>query len=138
MTYHAIIRTPADLERMWRTLIGPLGFGGHSLWLTVLECDGRTTPVITEITDVVSVPGASDRSHLGGVVRLLVEELVPGGRAAFLRTRPGRDGVSDDDRAWAAALYAVSRETGAPVEVVHVANDVMLAPVPTDGLRLVG
>jgi hypothetical protein len=57
---------------------------------------------------------------------------VPGGRVAFLRTRPGRGGLDASDRLWAAALYAAARIAGVPCEVVHAANDDRLVPVPLD------
>ncbi|MCD4526754.1 hypothetical protein [Nocardioides sp. cx-173] len=139
MTYSAVIRTQADLERMWRDLMGPLGFSGYSLWLIVLEPDGSTTPVITEITECSPFPDEGpSRAGLVDVLRMLVTEAVPGGRVAFLRTRPGRDGINESDRAWAAMLYAAAREAGGTVEVVHVANSVMLAPLPLDALRMAG
>jgi hypothetical protein len=138
MTYSPVIRTQSDLERMWRTLMGPLGFGGHSLWMVMLDRDGRLTPVITEITECDPLPDELDRSGLIEVLRMLSTEAVPGGRVAFLRTRPGRDRIRDDDRAWAAMLYTAGREARTPTEVVHVANSVMLGPIPMDGLRLAG
>ena len=35
--YRPTVRTQAELERVWRHLMEPLGFGGHSLWLMVIE-----------------------------------------------------------------------------------------------------
>ena len=65
---------------------------------------------------------------VGGLAR----EFVPGGRVAFLRSRPGGPGLTVEDRAWAEALYVAGRAAGVPVEVVHRASDHDLVPVPMD------
>ncbi|WP_341927900.1 hypothetical protein [Nocardioides psychrotolerans] len=134
MTLQMKIQTQSDLEQAWRTLMGPLGFGGHSVWLVLLEPDGTTTPMIMEITESEEPLDESMQTSLAELLRLLTTETVPDGRVAFLRTRPGRDGVSAADRRWATALYAACRLAGVRHEVVHVANDVMLHPVPLDAL----
>lgn len=134
MTFHAQIRTQSDLEQAWRTLMGPLGFGGHSVWLMMLEPDGTTTPMIVEITESDEPIDEATQASLAELLRLATTEIVPDGRVAFLRTRPGRDGLGDADRAWAQALYAACRLAEVCHEVVHVANDVMLQPLPLDDL----
>lgn len=128
------IQTQSDLEQAWRTLMGPLGFGGHSVWLIMLEPDGTTTPMIMEITESEEPLDEAMQTSLAELLRLVTTETVPDGRVAFLRTRPGRDGLGAADRAWARALYAACRLAEVRHEVVHVANDVMLQPVPLDAL----
>jgi hypothetical protein len=66
----------------------------------------------------------------------MVDELVPGGRVACLPSRPGRAAVTDDDRAWASGLYDACRRAGLPAEVVHLATDEELFPLPLDELSL--
>lgn len=134
MTFHAQIRTQSDLEQAWRTLMGPLGFGGHSVWLIMLEPDGTTTPMIMEITESDEPIDEAMQANLAEFLRLATTEIVPDGRVAFLRTRPGRDGLSAADRAWAQVLYAACHLAEVRHEVVHVANDVMLQPLPLDDL----
>ena len=58
-------------------------------------------------------------------------------RVAFLRSRPGRDIVTDTDRAWATSLYATARRAGVPCAVVHLATRGASRPIPADvvGLR---
>ena len=67
--------------------------------------------------------------------RELVDE-APGTveRVAFLRTRPGHFGPTDDDLAWAACLYAVARDAGLPCETVFLATDLVLVPMPMDAV----
>ncbi|GEP37662.1 hypothetical protein NPS01_13250 [Nocardioides psychrotolerans] len=134
MTFQTQIRTQSDLENAWRTLMGPLGFGGHSVWLMALEPDGTTTPMIMEITESEEPIDEEMQASLAELLRLTTTELVPDGRVAFLRTRPGSDGLSAADREWARALYAACRLAGVRHEVLLVANDVMLEPLPLDDL----
>ncbi|MEJ7832020.1 MAG: hypothetical protein WKF79_03835 [Nocardioides sp.] len=136
MTFAPVIRTQSDLERAWRTLMEPLGFSGHSVWLMFLGPDDRPLPQLTEIEDCVGVPDDEHLHGLAHVIEAVLTEVAPGGRVGFLRTRPGRDAVSADDRAWAAALHAACTIAGVRGDVVHVANDVRLAPVPLDDLPL--
>jgi len=58
----------------------------------------------------------------------------PGSRFAFLRSRPGGGRPNAEDRAWARALYEAGRRAGAALEVVHLANDHDVCPLPMDDL----
>jgi hypothetical protein len=68
MTYAPVIQTQADLEHVWRTLIGPLGFGGHSVWLMFVGADDRPVPQLTQIEDAVAPP---DEQMLDGLAQVL-------------------------------------------------------------------
>ena len=130
------VRSQRDLELLWRRLLHPLGFTGASLWLMFIEADDRPVPRLTEIQDADDVPEREDLLGFGQMLATLVTEAVPGGRVAFLRSRPGTGGIDDLDRAWAEALYAAARSAGVPCEVVHVATDSDVHPVPLDELVL--
>jgi hypothetical protein len=106
-----------------------LGFGGHSLWLVLIDSDDRPCPQITELTEAVDPPDDEMIDSLAHFLRRLADDEM---RFAFLRSRPGHGGLTDDDRAWARALYATGRRAGVPVEVVHRACDQDLVPVPMD------
>jgi hypothetical protein len=128
-----LINNQADLEQVWRTLMEPLGFTRTSLWIVFIHPDGRPEKTLIEVPvpdeGMVPDPAAPE------LLDLLAEwtnARVPGGRVAFLRTRPGRGGLDASDRLWAAALYAAARIAGVPCEVVHAANDDRLVPVPLD------
>ncbi len=58
------IRTQADLERYWRMIMGPLGFGERLIWMQVLDRDGRVTPVLTQIAELPLMPAAADEDGL--------------------------------------------------------------------------
>ncbi len=136
MTFRPTISSQSDLERTWLHLMSPLGFGRHSVWLMLIDADGRALPQLTEIEDAVDVPDAEQVEQLATFIGMLVRDLLPGGRVAFLRSRPGRDGATETDRAFAAALYTATSRAGAPAEVVHLATDVAVVPIPLDDVPL--
>ena len=134
--FEPLIDTQARLEDAWRELMGPWSFGGHSVWM-MLVVDDRPLPQLTEIAEAASPPGAYE---LGGLAKLLVmldRDVAPGLRVAFLRSRPGKDTITDTDRAWATSLYAAARRAAVPCEVVHLATRGAIRPIPADvvGIR---
>jgi hypothetical protein len=127
--FRPVVRSQSDLEAVWKHLMGPWGFGGHSVWLLVIDSDDRPFPQITELTEALEPPDDETVSSLATVLTGLAAD---GRRFAFLRSRPGHGGVTDDDRAWARSLYDAGRRAGVPVEVVHRACDDDLVAVPMD------
>ncbi len=128
------ITCQVDLEDLWHELMQPLGFSSPGLWLLVIGPDDRPLPQLTEIADADELPDEEQLRGLAEFLQLLTTDVVPGGRVAMLRSRPGTDPLTDDDRRWAEMLYGVARSAGAPCEVLHVATDVHLVPVPLDEL----
>lgn len=128
------VRTDADLRQRWRALMGELGFGGHSLWLNLVDADGRMTPVLTQIEELDALPDELGLDNLMRVCRHLVDEFEPDGRVAFLLTRPGMGGLNDWDRAWGRALLRGARRNGVPIWPVHRANDEVLRVMAPDDL----
>ena len=131
--FRPVVRSQSDLESVWKHLMGPhsidQGFGGHSLWLLVIDSDDRPFPQITEITGAVEPPDDEMVSSIATFLDGLADE---GRRFAFLRSRPGHGGLTDHDRAWARSLYDAGRRAGVPLEVVHRACDHDLVAVPMD------
>lgn len=133
MTSSTVIRTQADLERAWRLLLPPRGWDRSSVWLMFLGPDGRPLGALTEIEDCVGPPAEDVTASLAALLGSVYDDLLPtGSRVAFLRSRPGRTAPTSDDRAWAHALYAAARAAGMPGEVVHVATDDAVQPVPVE------
>jgi hypothetical protein len=130
------IRSQAELESAWRTLLQPLGFDRSTLWMMLIGPDDRPLPRVVEIEDADEPPTDETMAGFAHLLEHLREELLPEGRFAFLRSRPGAGGITSDDRAWATALYAAARRAGVPIEVVHRANDVDVLPLPLDELRV--
>lgn len=132
MTFRPTIQSQSDLHEAWSTLMQPLGFSRHSVWLMLIGHDDRPVPQLTEIEEAVHPLAGEELTGFAELLRMLREELVPDGRFAFLRSRPGAAGLTSADRAWARALYEAGRVAGVPVEVVHRACDVDLVPIPMD------
>jgi hypothetical protein len=128
--FRPVITTQAELEQMWRRLIRPLGFSGCSLWMVVVE-DDRPRPKIMEFTELPDSPEVDDTDAMARFLALLA---APGTRFAFLRSRPGGGRPSSGDRAWALALYDAARRAGAHLDVVHLAHDHDVLPLPMDDL----
>jgi hypothetical protein len=132
-TFRPIILCQVDLEDAWRTLMEPLGFSGRSLWLMFIDGDDRPLPQITEVQDLPPVLTDADCT---GLERLLTHVADSGIRPAFLLSRPGSGGITDDDRCVAGQVMTACRSAGMAAEVMHLATDTMLLPVPMDELPL--
>lgn len=134
--YEPVLTTQAQLEDAWRELMGPWSFGGHSVWM-MLICDDRPLPRLTEIGEADHPPDPDQYDGLATLLQHLDRDLAPGFRVAFLRSRPGKDVITDTDRAWASSLYASARRAGVPCEVVHLATRGSIRPIPADvvGIR---
>lgn len=130
--FRPVVRSQSDLEAVWKQLMGRHtmdgGFGGHSLWLLVIQ-DDRPFPQITELTEAVVPPDDDMVTSLGDFLGRLSGD---GRRFAFLRSRPGHGGLTANDRAWARSLYEAGRRAGVPLDVVHRACDHDLVAVPMD------
>ncbi|WP_299050773.1 hypothetical protein [uncultured Nocardioides sp.] len=132
--FRPLIRTQADLEATWRRLMEPLGFSRHSVWILMIDADDRPVPQIIEIDDAHHLPPDLEAEGFGPFARHLLDDVVPGGRLAMLRTRPGSGGPDADDLGWSRILLAGCRSAGVPTDVVHLATDVDLLPLPLDVL----
>jgi hypothetical protein len=129
--YRPVIRNQAELEVAWRHLIRPLGFDRRRLWLLMIDADNRPVPAMTEVTDLPQTPDDETTDGLGQVLGHLPP---PGeyGRWALLLSRPGAHATDESDRLWAGALYDTLRRHGIPHDVVHLATDSKIVPIPLD------
>lgn len=128
--FRPVLRTQADVEQMWRGLMGPLGFSGFSLWMVVIE-DDRAIPKVMEFAEMPESPEDDDAEALAVIMGHLA---APGTRLAVLRSRPGAGRPSPGDRAWALALYEAGRRSGARLDVIHLAHDHDIYPIAVDDL----
>ncbi|QWC84179.1 hypothetical protein KLP28_11300 [Nocardioidaceae bacterium] len=125
------IQSSHDAERLWRALMGPLGFGGHSLWIQLL--DGQhVTKQMVQIEECDDLP--DDDPEPLSIVLATLSELVDAPRFAFLRSRPGSGAPDELDRRWISMMYAACRLAGVSCEIVHLAHDRDIVPVPMDAL----
>lgn len=136
LPFRATVRTQADLEQLWRTLMEPLGFASHTLWMLIIGADGDVFPQVVQIADMPPAPTPADRKNLATFVAELDAQTDSDLRWAFLFSRPGRGGADHRDRAWAQAVLNAARKAGARCEPVHLATDDTLAPIPLDDLDI--
>lgn len=123
------IHGQADLHRLWRALMGELGFARRRLWVLLVCADGRPVPHLIRVDEIPELPGG----RLDGLLEMC-QHLDDECGVAVLLSRPGRDGVSAADRVWAGALLDAARATGVSCWPLHVANDVAVRVVAPDGL----
>lgn len=128
--YRPVIRTQADVERMWRRLMSPLGFASYSVWLVVVE-GLRPIPQVTEFHDSPATPDDGCAEALARAIESLARPHIS---LAFLRSRPGGGRPDRSDLAWAKTLHDVGRRTGLPLQVIHLAHDDDVVPLAMDDL----
>ena len=132
------VRTDADLRQRWRALMGELGFAGHSLWMNLVDRGGRMTPMLMQVEALDEHPEVRMLDNLMGICAELVADVEPGGRPAFLLTRPGSAALNEWDRRWARGLVESAGRCGLPLWPVHRANDEVLLVVAPDDLAPAG
>lgn len=122
----------ADVEQMWRTLMQPLGWRRRALWFSLVAPDGRPLPQLCEVADLPEEIDGEGHDAAATLWRDLLADLAPGGRIALLLVRPGCGGPSAADRSIAGGAYAACRAAGVPLEVIHLATDDDVWPLPAD------
>ena len=116
------IASPADLHQRWRALMQDLGFGERLLRFAFIGPDRRFLKVLSDVEiGVKPVPALAD--NLMWSLRELVDGLGDGYTVALLLTRPGRGGLSNNDRRWCEALTAAAAHHRVPIEPIFRAND---------------
>lgn len=104
--------------------MGQLGFADRSLWLMLLDADGRPLPILPKIDELPPLPDGVIAQNIVAVCKSLI---ATGdgrrGRVAFLISRPGDDQVTTSDQAWAESLEREARSVGLPIWPVHIASD---------------
>lgn len=126
------LQSQSDVELMWRTLMRPLGWRRRALWFALVDTGDRPLPRLCEIDELPDRIDPDGHAAAAEVWRSLIADLVPGGRLAVLLVRPGGGGPSADDRALAEGTYAACRVAGVPLEVIHLATDEDVWPLPAD------
>ncbi|HET7387315.1 MAG TPA: hypothetical protein VFJ19_11705 [Nocardioidaceae bacterium] len=127
------VHTQADLHRHWHILMGELGFSAPNLWVQFLTADGQCLPVVPSIEDL---PDRPEPVALANLMEVCAQVLGPdpGGRVAFLRSRPGSSALTGDDIAWARDLGLAARDAGLRCEPVHLATDESIVVFAPDDL----
>jgi hypothetical protein len=134
--FRPVLRTQADVEKFWISICHPLGWRRHDLWAVIVDGSGRPLPVVQDLRDR---PVEVDDEVVRGLVevwRLVRDDLDPQARIAVLLCRPGPDAIVRTDREWAGAITAEAVSAGIPLEVVHLASDVAIRPIPLDDVTM--
>lgn len=129
-----VLRTQADVETFWTEICHPLGWARHDLWFVVVGADRRPLPLVQDVGDRPQEVDPDLVRDLVEVWRRVREELLPDGSIAVLLCRPGSAAVSAGDRAWASAITAEAASAGVALEVIHVASDEAITPLPLDAV----
>ncbi|MDN5895895.1 MAG: hypothetical protein L0H93_17960 [Nocardioides sp.] len=137
--FRPTIHTQSDLQDAWTRLMTPLGFGRRSVWWLLIAESGSPIPHLTEIEDADTPPAGEERDAFAGFLRDVVPVVGDSAgenptRIAFLLSRPGSQQVLPLDQEWAAALHDVARRSGLVCEMVHLATDMGILPLPPDAL----
>jgi hypothetical protein len=130
--YRPTVQSQADLEEVWRRLMGSHGFGGRSLWMLRIAPGGEVVPRVVQIAECDDGPDPTMTSGLAKVLASLDAE-APDGSWAFLVSRPGR-GLHESDRMWARFVREAGAAGGVRLEITHLANDAGITPLPPDEL----
>lgn len=130
---HFHIASDADLAALWTQLMGPGGFGYRTLWLLFLDEQRWTLPIIMPNEDIGARPAARDLEALARLLEVVRHDELAGSFAALL-SRPGPRRMTDDDRAWAAAVARTAREQAFPMWPVHLATYERVQTMAADDL----
>lgn len=131
-TFRPVLRTQADVERFWTTICHPLGWRTPELWVVLVDAEGQPFPSLQQLTELTDAPDEVAVDQLMTGCRRLLEEFDPGGSVVTLLCRPGSSLTTAFDRAWAGALRDAAHREAVQLEVVHVASDVAITPLPLD------
>jgi hypothetical protein len=128
------VHTPADLERVWRRLIEPLGFGSRQIFAILLDRDGRVHPSIVNVTDCPAAPDGQMLVTLARSLRTVLDEIDPDGTCALLWARPTHAGTRASDIQWVRAITAVTSVHSLGEWPLHTADDSVLRVMSPDDL----
>lgn len=119
----------ADVRERWRALMGDLGFSERLLKFVFVGPDRRFTKVLIDV-EVGPHPRAAQLDKVMSAIATLQQENFGGDHTvAVLLTRPGRGGLSNNDRRWATELQAAAARFGIGLEPIFRANDELIVAV---------
>ncbi|VXC10878.1 conserved hypothetical protein [Aeromicrobium sp. 9AM] len=128
------VHAPADLERVWRLLIEPLGFDSRQIFAIMLDRDGRVHPSIVNVTDCPAAPDGQMLVSLARSLRGVLDEADPDGSLALLWARPTHAGTRTSDIQWVRAITAVVQAHSLGEWPIHTADDSVLRVMSPDDL----
>ena len=124
------LRDDVDLERAWRVIAPPEEPRPHAFWVVLVGEDDRPFPRVVQFEDAFHLPPPEREHVFVDFLRDLVADAGgPVVRLAFLRSRPGLFGPTDDDLAWAGCLRSFAEGVGLACATVFLATDLVMVPV---------
>lgn len=127
------VRSPRELEKCWRELIEPLGFGSRQIFAVLIDREGEVFRHLIHITECPYLPDAEMVANLAAALRSARDEADPEGSCAVFWARPTHEGTRQSDLLWARSLYDAFRKHSLDRWPIHVADDsVMRVVAPED------
>ncbi len=123
--------TEADLAR-WASFIHQGGSSRSTLWLLLLDRDGRSLPELIAIDDVEPGPHPVFVANLLQLVEVKLATIAPGGSMVAMLERPGTPHRTPADREWNEAVRGEARTCGIPVQALFVACAGRILPMTLD------
>lgn len=103
--------------------MGPLGFGGRSLWITFLDSDGHLHPTLQQVDDLPIDPTDRSLRRMIDMCKRVLREIDRAGSVAFLLARPGWAQAHHSDMVWADGLRREAAKVRLRVQPVFLATD---------------
>jgi hypothetical protein len=129
------VRCQTDLHRLWRVLMGRLGFDSARIFFQFIPPDGRSVGFLGEIDELPDLPNQKVADALLQSCRYVIDRDLPlGTRVAMLYARPGRTAPTSHDRRWGQALLRAAERAAVPMWQVHLATDRELRVLTPDDL----
>jgi hypothetical protein len=140
--YRKPLHSQFDVERYWTHLCRKSQWTKRELWVALIDPFGRPLRKVVRVTDVPEDPDqwSAKLAWLTAEYASMVADFsditagkAPPARVAIMLARPGEH-LTRTDHAWGLALTASARSSGVEFEVVHVATDSAVIPLPMDAL----
>ncbi|AXT84566.1 hypothetical protein C6I20_04705 [Aeromicrobium sp. A1-2] len=129
-----LVRTPAELEAVWRQLIEPLGFASRQIFALLLDRDGVVLPSVLNVAECPAAPDGPMVVNLARSLRQALDDVDPDGSCAVLWARPSDAGTRASDIAWIRAITAAMSIQSLASWPVHTADDAVLRVMSPDDL----
>ena len=123
------VTTRQDLVRLWSALVGADGFDRRTLWLVLLDDDGRPAPAVVPVDDVPLAPSAADVASFAQ----LLGHLEGCGTPVLLLSRPGPPVVQVHDRQWGRALTPCAPRWPVHLATLDAGGRGLVVPLPGPG-----
>jgi hypothetical protein len=127
------VRTAAELQRRWETLLGSWGFDFESVWVGWFDERDIQIPHLMPIDHIPEQFDAGVAKNLFRLAMTVVHE-GPATSIAMALTRPGSDAITPVDRHRACTLLETGHSLHVPLRPLFLACDAGVRPFAPDDL----